>query len=1064
MKYVRHFRERGPTASDFTALPWSSAAPETLLASDKSTFAESMHTYGPIFLTTSASGTAVGQIGGESLNVVQADAGRDMIEQLLIVANAAAAGAFVTVPRIGLVARGSGTAGAETCYFATVRIGSSIVEIWKRVAGVDSLLASAAFTFTPEYDYYLRFRVSGTTNTLLQAKCWRWDSEEPPTAQTALTLNGTTQKATAGSLTIPVGFTVEAWLKKTTSTGQDSFLSNRNLGSHYIGLASRKAFFYMNTATPAAFNGTVNTPLDTWFHIAFTNDGTTTKCYINGAFSESAAHAMGASTGTVGIGWDPANATEFWDGAIDELRVWSVVRTPAQIADYYKTRALGTEANLLRCWHFDEGTGTNAVDATGNSNATLNDAAAWGVGRVPETQTVSHMDSASPITAAGLTGLVWQATDTTYKGFTRIGFYSAGTSGDAAPMPVSYRKMADWLMNDNTGERVVLMEIDAVGSTNGEASGTAKIPAKIALASAAYVSGPADEPPNQTYEDSLLEVPNFTARASDTLIGRSSLSYGDAIIANENGERDDWLLYSCDGRDCYLMIGGRGWPRWDFFRVLSTTVENIYAPSPGRIGFKLRDGAIKLDRRVQTVTIGGTGPNAGKYVPLTLGKAFNVPLLLLDGALLRYIVNDTGSALGAGSSWPYITDIRNNGASLTKIGTVTAVTPASDQITIVAHGGAIGSIVMFTAGTPPAPLALDTFYQVNSVVSADIVTLKDAFGLIDITGSTTGATAAVQNWLITNVSPGLQPYVQLNANPGGGTLTADIAGSLGSLFGAPAPFVDNVQAAITEIAGRCAVQVETLTYQKLDNMPTTVVGFHGTEDFNGLAAMEEIVSAVGATYAINGMGRLYAAVITLPVTEFDYELFESDIDYDSFKPERTIYPQPVQQLGYKKNYAVQTSGLATSLTPEQAAQYGAEFLFTELSSTTGVDPSAGLDVAANHALSPAPESRETVLYDLADAVVEGTRIATMRSKTLVVFSMNVRAFQIFFQIGERIKITHPRYGFENGEIGIVVGRSQNFLRSDVTLRVVFRRDGRWPTVANADDYVQVDDFYQVTQP
>lgn len=52
------------------------------------------------------------------------------------------------------------------------------------------------------------------------------------------------------------------------------------------------------------------------------------------------------------------------DGQLDDVRVWSVVRTPAEIAAAYATELTGAEPNLLGYWQFDG----DLVDATGRGN------------------------------------------------------------------------------------------------------------------------------------------------------------------------------------------------------------------------------------------------------------------------------------------------------------------------------------------------------------------------------------------------------------------------------------------------------------------------------------------------------------------------------------------------------------------------------------------------------------------------------------------------------------------------------------------------------------------------
>jgi hypothetical protein len=55
-----------------------------------------------------------------------------------------------------------------------------------------------------------------------------------------------------------------------------------------------------------------------------------------------------------------------WQGKIDELRVWSVFRTAADIQANMRVMLKGNEPGLVAYYKFDEGTGTTIADATGD--------------------------------------------------------------------------------------------------------------------------------------------------------------------------------------------------------------------------------------------------------------------------------------------------------------------------------------------------------------------------------------------------------------------------------------------------------------------------------------------------------------------------------------------------------------------------------------------------------------------------------------------------------------------------------------------------------------------------
>jgi hypothetical protein len=105
-----------------------------------------------------------------------------------------------------------------------------------------------------------------------------------------------------------------------------------------------------------------------WVHIAMTWDGTAVKTYVNGALRITSPGKMGitalaTSDSPLTLGCNPHNMNCF-NGLFDELRLWKVARSEAEISASYKKSLAGDEANLVGYWKFDEAPGaTMAADS-----------------------------------------------------------------------------------------------------------------------------------------------------------------------------------------------------------------------------------------------------------------------------------------------------------------------------------------------------------------------------------------------------------------------------------------------------------------------------------------------------------------------------------------------------------------------------------------------------------------------------------------------------------------------------------------------------------------------------
>jgi hypothetical protein len=187
-------------------------------------------------------------------------------------------------------------------------------------------------------------------------------------------------------LDITGDLTVEAWVKfeslpsggemvvasKWDDNGSNDrswfFYTQEAAGTYYIA-------FY-NSSTGGGGGDIANkfvtwTPSTaTWYHLAMAYDASagTVDFYLNG--SQQGTQQSGSKTSMynsgapflVGARNDPS--TSFFDGLIDEVRVWDDIRTSGEILANYNTHLVGNEANLKGYWRFNN----SALDETSNNN------------------------------------------------------------------------------------------------------------------------------------------------------------------------------------------------------------------------------------------------------------------------------------------------------------------------------------------------------------------------------------------------------------------------------------------------------------------------------------------------------------------------------------------------------------------------------------------------------------------------------------------------------------------------------------------------------------------------
>ncbi|HZN03201.1 MAG TPA: LamG domain-containing protein, partial [Candidatus Polarisedimenticolia bacterium] len=223
-------------------------------------------------------------------------------------------------------------------------------------------------------------------------------SPEAPPGNYGTDLDGQGSRIDLGAPPALAGtvFTLEAWVRRqgpglATSTGEvqaipiltrgrdEAGSEGNNLDLNwFLGLRASDGVLVadfeddaIGANHPAA--GTTAIPLHVWTHVAATYDGGTWRLYVNGALETTLAvgatpRADALAHAAIGTAFDSAGAADGWfDGVVDEARVWSVARGDGDILAGMAA-AIASAAGLAGRWGLDEGIGTVALDSSGGLN------------------------------------------------------------------------------------------------------------------------------------------------------------------------------------------------------------------------------------------------------------------------------------------------------------------------------------------------------------------------------------------------------------------------------------------------------------------------------------------------------------------------------------------------------------------------------------------------------------------------------------------------------------------------------------------------------------------------
>lgn len=209
-----------------------------------------------------------------------------------------------------------------------------------------------------------------------------------------------------------------------------------------------------------------------------------------------------------------------------------------------------------------------------------------------------------------------------------------------------------------------------------------------------YRTHPGDTPALTPYPDTILQLPEFERDMTEVFAGFSRTGFGDLQLFLDDDIQ--MLIDSANvaGMSVTLRCGDMSWPLSDFGVVLAgARVEQLDAVSSDTARLSFKDAATLFDTPVPRATI-STGPNAGKPVPLTYGRCFNVSPELINEATRTYQVHD-----GAVQA---ITAVRENGLAIPytanlAAGTFTLTNNAKGRITADVDGAVVSSIWLQSA-------------------------------------------------------------------------------------------------------------------------------------------------------------------------------------------------------------------------------------------------------------------------------------------------------------------------------------------------------------------------------
>lgn len=223
-------------------------------------------------------------------------------------------------------------------------------------------------------------------------------------------------------------------------------------------------------------------------------------------------------------------------------------------------------------------------------------------------------------------------------------------------------------------------------------------------------------------------------------------------------------------------------------------------------------------------------------------------------------------------------------------------------------------------------------------------------------------------------------------------------------------------------------EINTSNFTSFDNGMPRDIGIYLTNRENLLDVCQRLANSANSYLVtdIAGKFKLVSLVEDMTNVSPNYTVGIADIEQRSLTVSQKLDVQTTVKLAYSKNWTVQTSGLASVLSPEAVSILDKEYYYLTKTDAT---------LAGKYEQVQEPEVTQTLLIDSTQADTEATKLLNIKKTPRFVYSANYFGKMLFCELGDFVRITHPRFGLSAGKTGMAVSISRDWLNGRATVGV-----------------------------
>ncbi len=277
-----------------------------------------------------------------------------------------------------------------------------------------------------------------------------WSTPLPPPVGSGLEFDGVDDFVDLGDVAVSgAALTVEAWVQPQTTSSARILEKLEDYGIQFTG-NNVVRFLTKHGFTWDYLDGETENDAGQWVHVACTLDGSLKTVYVNGERDGQKPYDydVRVTSNNLILGANSPSASQgFLAALMDDVRVWNVARSQAEIQAAMNSALTGGEPGLLGYWDFEEGSGQTVFDLAGGHDGRL------GTDSAPDDSDPAWIDSEvalSPMAGEGpaISDVVYPASVASDSvAVVTATISDADTGGDGVADATLYYAF-DWPFND----------------------------------------------------------------------------------------------------------------------------------------------------------------------------------------------------------------------------------------------------------------------------------------------------------------------------------------------------------------------------------------------------------------------------------------------------------------------------------------------------------------------------------------------------------------------------------------------------------------------------------------